>query len=117
MDNYIGPGETCRFVASGAVTAGSIVVLPELVGVAAEDVADTATGVMAIEGEFEYTKTAGTAHAIGDLLDYDVSANSVSKGITPASGDVTNFAVCTEAAGSAATRTKFKLLPGAGTHA
>ena len=117
MKNYVGPGDTVQFVSSGGDSAGDIIVLPELVGIAANDVADTETGVAVIEGEFSYAKTTGTAWAVGDLLDYDVSADEVSKGITPASGDVTNFAVCTEAAASGATRGKFKLLPGAGTHA
>lgn len=117
MKNYVGPGNTVQFTAAAAITAGDIVVLPELVGIAQNDVASGAVGVLVIEGEFEYDKATGTAHAVGDLLDYDVSADNVSTGITPASGDVTNFAVCTEAAASGATRTKFKLLPGQGVHA
>ena len=114
MKNYIGPGKTCRFVASGAVLSGAVVVTPALVGIAAENVADTETGVMAIEGEFEYDKATGTAWAVGDLLDYDVSADKFDKGITPATGDVSDCAVCTVAAGTNDTRGKFKLLPGKG---
>ena len=38
MKNYIGPGDTVQFVASGAVTSGDIVVSNELVGIAMGDV-------------------------------------------------------------------------------
>ena len=117
MKNFISNGSAISFTAGIAYTSGDIVVFPELVGVAADDIANAAVGVAVLDGEFEYTKIAGTAHAIGDLLDYDLSADSVGKGITPAAGDVTNFAVCTAAAASAAVLTRFRLILGAGTHA
>ena len=115
MKNYIGPGATINFVAGAAFSSGDMVVLPECAGIAANDIANGVEGVISIEGEYQYTKVAGTAFAAGDLLNYDASADNLTKATTGAAGDVTNVGICTEAALSAATLCKVKLLPGHGT--
>lgn len=116
MKNYVGSGHTVQFTAGSAISSGDVVVLgTATVGIAANDVASGAVGVAVIEGEFRVDKITGTAWAVGDILDYDVSAGDFGKAITPTTGDMENCAVCTEAAADSAATGKVRLLPGNGT--
>jgi len=62
---------------------------------------------------FTMAKASG-ALAQGDKLDYDVSADNVAKGITPATGDVTNFGIAAAAAESGDATVPVLLTPGTG---
>ena len=88
MKNFVSEGKTVTFTAGAAYTSGDVVPLGKMAGIAANDIANGAVGVAVIEGEFNLAKTTGTAYAIGDLLDWDVSAAKLGKAITPASGDI-----------------------------
>lgn len=116
MDKYIGPGTTLRIATGTARSAGDVVVENECVGVVQEDATTTEVPVMAIEGVYRLAKATGAINA-GDLVDWDTSAGNVGKGITPASGDVTNFGIAMETVASGGTLINVKLIPGGGTFA
>lgn len=111
---YKQPGEVLEHVASGAIAAGDVVVMGDIVGLALVAIADTESGSVSIEGVHTVPKVAGVAWAQGDSLDWDASAGAFSIGITPAAGDVENCAIAAKAAGSADTTGEAKLTPGTG---
>lgn len=75
--NYIQNGTTAEFVATADVVSGQVVVLGGLLGVAADDVLETETGVAMIEGVFELPKVAGVAMDQGDFVTFDASTGQV----------------------------------------
>lgn len=96
------------------VASGDVVAIGDTIGIALTNIANGADGAVAVEGVYEVAKTTGTAWALGDALDYDVSASKFQKGLTPATGDITHGAICAEAAASGAITGKVKLTPGGG---
>lgn len=121
MKNFIYDGKTLNWTngTGSAVTAGSPVVVGNIIGVAATDIANGATGVLAIEGVFELPKVDGASgHAIGqgEKVLFDVSAGKFDLATaTPATGDVSVCCVAAEAAVTTATVAKIKLNVGVGT--
>jgi predicted RecA/RadA family phage recombinase len=105
------PGEKLTYINAGAaIAAGAVVVMGDSVGVAEVDIAaTTGEGIVAVEGVFLLPKTAGTAWAIGDKLDYDLSAEEFHKGLTTAAGDIAGCAVAHKAAASGDTSGWVKL--------
>lgn len=88
-----------------AVSSGDVVVVGNLVGVALEDIAGSATGSVAIDSVWTVPKTAGTAWTQGAQLSYDVSLGEFNTpaALTEATGDVLLCGVAFVAAGSADT--------------
>ena len=117
MDNWVNEGHTHNHVATGTISAGDVVVVNDLVGIAQEDAVSGETVVLAIEGVFRLIKNSSTAINEGDLVDFDSSVPEVSTGITPAAGDVEDFGIAMETVASAGTRINVKLRPGSGTFA
>jgi predicted RecA/RadA family phage recombinase len=68
MKNFIQPGEMIDVVASAAVSSGDVVVLEDLVGIAAADAAIGESFAMALEGVFELPKD-------GNAIDAGVKVN------------------------------------------
>ena len=112
---YKQPGNTLDYTPGSAVTAGDILVVGNCIAIAPTDIAANATGAVDVEGVFEVPKATGTAWNLGDSVDYDVSATTFGKGITPATGDVTKAAICAKAAAAGDAVAWIKLTPGAGT--
>ena len=112
--NYLHPGNALTLVAAATITSGSVVVVGDCVGIAANDGASGDEVTVHVEGVFEVPKTAGTAWSLGDSLDFDVSASAFHKGLTEAAGDVSNCAVAAASAAAGATTAAVKLTPGAG---
>jgi predicted RecA/RadA family phage recombinase len=115
--NYRQPGDSLDWTngTGSDVASGQLVAVGNTVGVALTDIADGASGVVGVEGVWEVAKATGTAWALGESVDYDVSAGNFGKGITPATGDVTKAGICAKAAGSAEATAWVKLTPGVGT--
>jgi predicted RecA/RadA family phage recombinase len=89
--------------AGSAITAGSVVVMGSLLGIALTDIdATTGVGAVKITGVFaNMPKTTGTAWTVGLSLNWDVSTSKFdSHAATPATGDVLGAAVAWEAAAS-----------------
>lgn len=119
-DNYIQPGDIINHVATADITSGQVVKIGQILGVALTDIANGATGSVAVRGVFTVAKVSGAVIAAGESLTWDVSASSGAgafddNAATPATGDVTGPpAVAYEAAGSGVTtlRVMFTGVPG-----
>ena len=101
--NYVQDGAVIQHTASGsAITAGSVVVMGNVLGVALVDIADGSTGSVAVKGVFSLPKVTGAVIAKGDSLTWDVSAgNFDDNAAVAASGDITGAAAFAfEAAGA-----------------
>lgn len=115
---YIQDGEVLDYAnASGStITSGTPVVMGNIIGVALADIANGATGSVAVEGVFNLPKVTGSAWTIGSKLLWDSSAGKFDVGTaTPATGDVSVCCVAGGAAASAATTGPVKLNVGVGT--
>lgn len=117
--NYIQPGVVIDYTnATGStITAGSVVKINKILGVAIADIANGATGPVQIEGVFECPKLSTAVIAAGESLTWDVSAgNFDDSAAIPATGDVTGAAaVAVEAAGNGTTTVKVKFTGTPGT--
>lgn len=91
--NYVQDGDVVQYTAGANITAGSVVVMGNMLGVALVDIANGATGSVALEGVFTLPKVAGAVIAQGDSLTWDVSATAFDdKAAVPAAGDITGAA-------------------------
>jgi len=61
---YVTPGAVVEYTPVSAVSAGDVVVLNDLVGVANQPIAAAAQGELTIEGIFDFPKSTGSASAI-----------------------------------------------------
>ena len=118
---YIGEGKTVRHTAASTISSGDVVVMGAAttggccVGIALADIASGEIGEVAIEGVFSFTKVSGAVITQGDSVTWDTSASAVEDNAhTAATGDVENFGVAVEAAGSGVTTINVKLTPGVG---
>lgn len=87
---YVGEGKVLEYNNAGtAISAGDVVVLTGMIGIALEDIpATTGVGSVAIEGVFEIAGVTGAAITEGQQVLWDSSASKVDDAAaTPASGD------------------------------
>lgn len=117
MRNAIQRGERITYTNSGsAISSGDVVVIGNCVGVASVDIANGETGEVAIAEVYQLPKVSGAVIGQGETVNWDVSATAVDdNAATPASGDVSDFGIAMEAAGSGITVVNVLLLPGNGT--
>lgn len=107
--NYNFSGDVIQYTAGANITSGSVVKIGEILGVALTDIANGATGSVAIRGVFTVPKVSAAVIAQGESLTWDVSANGGAgefddNAATPATGDVTGPpAVAFEGAGNGVT--------------
>ena len=109
---YVQPGKVLQYTNAGsAISAGDVVVIGKILGVALVAIANGATGSVAIEGVFTLPKVTAAVIPQGSNLLWDVSATKFDVGTaTPATGDVSGPpAVAFEAAGNGATTLAVKL--------
>jgi predicted RecA/RadA family phage recombinase len=73
MATLVHQGRTIDYTPSVAKTAGTVVEQSQLIGVVVTDIAANALGALAVEGVFDFPKTAGsnTAIAVGDKVYWD----------------------------------------------
>ena len=112
--NYIQEGKNIEYTATADIESGSIVVIGALIAIAISAIANTETGVVAVEGVWELPKSTG-AMATGDSVYYDVSAQQIRKSGVPASGDIVNCGIVVEDAQSADTTVLVKINVSGGT--
>jgi predicted RecA/RadA family phage recombinase len=98
------------------VAAGDVVKMQNMLGVALVDIADDATGAVAVEGVFSgVPKVSAAVFAVGEKLVFDVSATPPAfddSSATPATGDVTGGAVAWAAGANLETTCTIRLTPG-----
>jgi predicted RecA/RadA family phage recombinase len=91
--NFVQAGDVIQYTAGANITSGSVVRIGQILGVALVDIANGATGSVAIKGVFSVPKVSGAVIAAGESLTWDASAGSFDdNAATPASGDVTGAA-------------------------
>jgi len=114
--NYIGAGASIEYTNTGtAITSGSVVIVGDLVGIAATDIAaTTGVGTVYIEGVFEVACNSADVISVGQTLVWDASASEFVDANSPATGDNTGGVVAVTAAGAGTTVVNVKLLPGSG---
>ena len=97
-----------------AVVSGQLVKIGNILGVALVDIANGASGDVAIEGVFSgVPKVSAAVFAQGEKLIWDVSAAKFDdSSATPATGDVTGGAIAFVAGADAETTCTIKLTPG-----
>jgi predicted RecA/RadA family phage recombinase len=114
--NFKQPGKVIEYTATADISAGDVVKIKNILGVALNDIANGATGSVQLDGVFEVPKVSGAVIAQGDSLTWDVSAGAFDdNAATPATGDVTGApAVAFETKGSGTTTllVKFTGVPG-----
>lgn len=105
--NYVQPGEVIDWTngTGSAVSAGAVVAVGQMLGIALVDIANGATGSVRIRGVFTVPKVSAAVIAAGESLVWDVSAGAFDDNLaTPASGDISGPpAVAVEAAGNGVT--------------
>ena len=116
--NFKQPGDVIPWVNGSGVAkvSGQVVVVGKVLGVCLVDIANGATGSVALDGVFSVPKVSAAVIAQGENLTWDASAAAFDdNAATPATGDVTGPpAVAFEAAGSGVTSllVKFTGVPG-----
>jgi len=77
---YIQKGEILDYYNAGsALTAGTVVVIGNHVGVCATDIGALETGAVFVSGVFEMATVTNASFAIGDVLYWDDSAKNLTK--------------------------------------
>jgi predicted RecA/RadA family phage recombinase len=118
MNNYLNPGAVrpCTNASGAAVVSGQVIVVGKQIGIATADIASTAVGEVAFEGQFTVPKVSGAVIAQGENIIWDASAAAFDDNLaTPASGDVSNAVVACEAAGNGVTSIRVQLANRIGT--
>lgn len=119
--NFVQDGDTIAWTngTGAAVTAGSVIAIGQILGVALVDIANGATGSVGIKGVFSCPKVTGAVIAAGESLVWDISAGKFDDNLaTPATGDISGPpAVAVEAAGNGVTSLKVLLTGAPGTKA
>ena len=112
-DNYNGAGGVVNYTAGADIAAGDVVVLKHCIGVAIADIANGATGAVAISGRWTVPKVSGAVFVVGEKLIWDSSASSFDdSAATPASGDITGACVAAKAGANLETTCEVILTPG-----
>lgn len=90
MKNFVNDGKTLLHTAAANITSGSVVVIANMLAVAAVDIASGETGTVMLEGVFDLPKVDAATITVGQTLTWDVSAGKFDDAAaTPATGDVT----------------------------
>lgn len=105
MLNTFSAGSTLRFTAADAISAGDPVIQGVVVGVAPNDVASGAVGVLVIDGAFNLDKLASEAITAGAR----VFLQAVSGYVTATATNNTYTGITLDAAGSGTTSVPVKL--------
>ena len=107
---FVSRGDRIKHTPSSALSAGSVVVLAQLVGVTTEDIAAGQTGSLAIEGIFELPRESLILGgiAVGKPIWWDPTPGEA---IPSAGGDRVPCGVCVEFSGQSAKSVRVKLTP------
>lgn len=115
-NNYTVPGNVIEFTPTVAVTSGQVVVIGNLLAIAAGDIAANTAGNAFIDGVFTVPKVTTAVITVGSPLLWDASAAKFDVSTaTPATGDVSGGSVVAmQNAGNGTTtvEVKFTGIPG-----
>jgi predicted RecA/RadA family phage recombinase len=74
--NYIQPGEVCEYTAGANIDSGDLIAINNRAGVALTDIANGATGSVALTGVYTVPKTAGATWSVGQAI-YVIAATGI----------------------------------------
>lgn len=103
MQNYIQPGVNLTVPAPATVVSGTLVVIGNIVGIAAGDAASGEDLDLVTEGVFSYPKVSADVLAVGDPVYFD----GAEVGVESTGSDLVG--TCVQAAGNGVTTAYFKL--------
>lgn len=115
---FLKVGDSLDYTAGADIAKGDVVVMGNTIGIALDDIANGATGPVAVEGVFSgVAKVSAAVFVVGEKLVWDVSANSGAgaaddSAATPATGDVTGAMIAAVAGANLETTCTVKLTPG-----
>jgi predicted RecA/RadA family phage recombinase len=105
-DNFVQDGNVIDHVAAAAISSGDVVKIGQSLGVALADIANGATGPVAMRGVFTVPKVTAAVIAAGERLVWDVSAGKFDDNLAaPATGDVSGEAAVAYEAGTSSMTT------------
>lgn len=111
--NYVQAGDVIQYTAGADISSGDVVKMGNTLGVALQDIANGATGSVAIRGVFTVPKVTAAVIAQGDSLTWDVSVSKFDdNAATPATGDITGAAALAFEAGTSSMTTLKVLFTG-----
>jgi len=109
------------YTAGATISSGDPIVLgttaggPVSVGIAMGDMVSGDVGAVAIRGTFNFTKATGAVIVQGESVNWDASNSDIDdNAATAATGDVEDFGIAMESAGSGVLVCAVQLLPGNG---
>ena len=114
MNNRLGDGPSVLYTNAGsAISSGDVVAMGDTLGIAAVDIANGASGIVHVEGEFTVAAVTTSVIAVGERVMWDSSASEFDdSAATPATGDITGGAIATSASGNGVSTVTIKLTPG-----
>ena len=117
MKNFVQPGDSMPYTNGGSdITAGSVVVTGNQIGVASVDIASGATGELRMSGVFTLPKVSGAVFVAGEKLLWDVSAGAFDDAAAvAATGDVSGCCVAHAAGSNGQTTAAVRINVGVGT--
>lgn len=98
MARYVAPGSSIDHTPGSALSAGDVVVVGSLVGIAATDIAAGKLGAILVDGVFEFPKAA-EALSVGDSAYWDAGASNVTA--TASGNTLVGIVVAAAASGDA----------------
>lgn len=114
--NYRQEGDVMQWTNStgSAVASGDVVKITNMLGIALVDIANGASGSVALKGVFsDVPKVTAAVFTVGEKLIWDVSAGKFDdSAATPASGEVTGAAIALVAGANLETTCTIMLTPG-----
>ncbi len=117
MQNRVSDGQSIYWTNGGtAKSSGDVVVIGNLIGICAVDIANGASGIVHLHGEFTVPKVTAAVFNAGEMLIWDASAGKFDdNAATPATGDVSNAAIAVTAGTSSETTCRINLAARFGT--
>jgi predicted RecA/RadA family phage recombinase len=106
---FLHDGDSIDYTPGSAVSAGDVVVLNDLIGIAKLDIAANVKGSLSLVGNYLFDKVTGggTALAVGDNVYYDESEDEATS--DDDGGDNVYLGKCVKAAGDSATTVEVRL--------
>jgi len=102
---YVGDGVFIDYTPSVAVVAGQVIEQVNLIGVANTPISANILGSLAVEGVFDFAKTASLVVNVGDLVYWDDTLNEANKTLT----SNVYIGKCVKASAAADTTVRVKL--------
>lgn len=109
MKNYVQAGFVLTIPAPAKVTGGEVVVVGEIVGIAAGDAANGAPCDVAVVGVFDVAKVGADVLAVGDPVYVTAAGLATADAQDGSSADNVRLGVAVEAAGNGAASARVRL--------